>query len=49
MNFLVYVVLLFAMILAAVETKDVQSVEMLGFSEFLYGVFDTAPKYHHLT
>ena len=44
-----HVVLMFAMILIAVQAKDVQKTEMLGFSEFLYGVFDTAPKYHHLT
>ena len=36
MKLVVFVVLLFAMILVtAVETKDVQKTEMLGFSEFL--------------
>ena len=35
MKFFVYVVLLFAMILAAVEAKDVQKPEMLGFSDFM--------------
>ena len=42
MQFLVYVVLLFAMILAAVKAKDVQVLEMLGFSDFVYGLFDTS-------
>ena len=41
----VYVVLLFVMMLAAVKAKDVQSLEMLGFSQFLYGVFHTGHKY----
>ena len=36
MQFLVYVVLLFAMILAAVKAKDVQLLEMLDFSDFVY-------------
>ena len=35
MKFFVYVVLLFAMILAAVKAKDVQKPEMLDFSEFM--------------
>ena len=35
MKFVVCAVLLFAMILAAVQAKDVQKTEMLGFSEFL--------------
>ena len=35
MQFLVYVVLLFAMIIAAVKAKDVQLLEILGFSDFL--------------
>ena len=35
MQFLVYVVLLFAMILAAAKAKDMQLLEMLGFSDFM--------------
>ena len=37
----VYVVLLFAMILAAVKAKDAPVLEMLDFSEFLYAMFNT--------